>query len=96
MPTFEAEPRFLKDYRALSKEQKRLFAAAVGLFVVGLRTRRIAAGLRAKRVQSANGVWDLTWAPDGRATFEYGEERRPRDAHVIWRRIGTHEVFDRP
>ena len=96
MPTFEAEPRFLRDYRALSKEQKRLFAAAVRLFVLGLKTRRLPAGLRVKRVQGAIGVWELTWAPNGRATFEYGDELRAGDVHVIWRRIGTHEVFDRP
>ena len=96
MPTFEAEPRFLRDYRALSKGQRRLFAAAVRLFVAGLKARQIPAGLRVKRVQGAIGVWELTWAPDGRATFEYGEEQQPGEAHVIWRRIGTHEVFGRP
>ena len=96
MPTFEAEPRFLRDYRALSKERKRLFAAAVRLLMVGLKPRRVPAGRRVKRVQGAIGVWELTGASDGRATFEYGEELRAGDAHVIWRRIGTHEIFDRP
>jgi hypothetical protein len=28
--------------------------------------------------------------------FEYGAEIRPGEAHVIWRRIGTHSVFRRP
>jgi len=41
-------------------------------------------------------VWELTFAPDGRATFEYGDEVRPGDAHVIWRRIGDHSIFADP
>ena len=52
--------------------------------------------LRVKRVQGHPRVWEMTWAPDGRATFEYGEEVRPGETHVIWRRIGTHSVFRRP
>lgn len=32
----------------------------------------------------------MTWAADGRATFEYGQEIRPGEPHIIWRRIGTH------
>jgi hypothetical protein len=38
----------------------------------------------------------MTWAADGRATFEYGQEVRPGEAHIIWRRIGTHDIFRRP
>jgi hypothetical protein len=38
----------------------------------------------------------MTWAPDGRATFEYGDEIQPGEAHIIWRRIGTHSVFRQP
>jgi hypothetical protein len=32
--------------------------------------------LRVKRVQGHPGVWEMTFPPDGRATFEYGAERR--------------------
>lgn len=52
--------------------------------------------LRVKWVQGRPGVWEMSWAPDVRATFEYGAEVRPGEAHVIWRRIGTHSVFRRP
>ncbi len=30
--------------------------------------------LRVKRVQGASGVWEVTFASDGRATFAYGDE----------------------
>lgn len=42
------------------------------------------------------GVYELTWAPDGRATFEYGPEQRPGEPHIIWRRTGTHEILKAP
>jgi len=38
----------------------------------------------------------MTWAPDGRATFEYGTEVRPGEPHVTWRPIGTYAIFRRP
>lgn len=53
-------------------------------------------GLRVRGVQGASGVFEMTWADDGRATFEYGEPLREGEVHVIWRRVGTHDVFGRP
>jgi hypothetical protein len=53
--------------------------------------------LRVKRVQGRPGVWEMmTWAADRRATFEYGPEAIAGEPHVIWQRIGTHNVFRRP
>ena len=42
------------------------------------------------------GVCEMTFAADGRATFEYGEPQRTGEAHVKWRRIGDHSILDRP
>jgi hypothetical protein len=53
-------------------------------------------GLRVKGVTAHPGVFEMTWAPDGRATFSYGEERVRGTAHVIWRLIGTHAIFTPP
>jgi hypothetical protein len=47
-------------------------------------------------VQGYPGVWEMTWAADGRATFEYGQEIYPSEHHIIWRRIGTHAIFRQP
>ena len=38
----------------------------------------------------------MTWAPDVRATFEYGAEVREGEAHIVWRRIGTHDIVKHP
>lgn len=53
-------------------------------------------GLRVRGVQGARNVYEMTWAPNGRATFEYGDERIEGEPHVVWRRVGTHDIFDRP
>nr|WP_237694410.1 hypothetical protein [Streptomyces sp. SID2563] len=84
----------------LTPEQRRRFRRAVAAFVEDLRAGRFRAGLRVKRVQRARGVYELTWSmgsgPAGRATFEYGPARHPCTPHVIWRRIGTHDILTGP
>lgn len=97
MPTFEALARFFRDYARLTPEQRRAYATARQQFVEDLKAGRgFRPGLRIKRVQSTADVWELTWAPDGRATWQYGDERKPGEQHVIWRRIGTHDIFREP
>ncbi|MBA3306308.1 MAG: hypothetical protein H0U25_10345 [Thermoleophilaceae bacterium] len=96
MPTFEPLPRFLRDYARLTQEQKKAWVRMRRRFVAGLKAGRLDPALRVKRVQGHPGVWEISWAPDGRATFHYGDEVHPGEPHVVWRRIGTHDVLDRP
>ncbi len=96
MPTFRALARFLRDFDGLTPEQQAAFRRSVGILVVDLKAGQFRKGLRVKRVRRTRGVWEMTWAPDGRATFEYGDEVRPGEKHVVWRRIGTHDIFDSP
>jgi mRNA-degrading endonuclease YafQ of YafQ-DinJ toxin-antitoxin module len=96
VPTYQARPRFLRDFKSLSREQEAAWDKALDLFIACLRRGRFEPGLRIKRVQGYPGVWEMTWAPDGRATFEYGDELQPGEPHIIWRRIGTHGVFRQP
>jgi hypothetical protein len=96
MPTYEPLPLFLRDFGRLTPAQRAAFLAAVEKFVDGLRRGQPRPGLRVKGVRTAPGVFELTWAPDGRATFEYGDEVRPGHVHVIWRRVGTHAILDEP
>lgn len=97
-PTFEVPPRARRDYRRLAHEQRRAFDQARRRFVEGLRAAppRFDPALRVKRVQGHRGVWELTFASDGRATFEYGAEQRPGEEHVVWRRIGDHSILKNP
>jgi hypothetical protein len=52
--------------------------------------------LRVKVAQGHPAIFELTWAPNGRATFHYGAEVQPGEAHIIWRRIGGHEILRNP
>jgi hypothetical protein len=96
MPTFAQTDRFRRDFSALSAGQQAAFRAAAAKFVADLPSGRLRPGLRVKGVHGAPGVFEMTWADDGRATFEYGSAVREGETHIIWRRIGTHEIFTRP
>lgn len=87
----------MAEYRALSEAEAEAFLRAKDRFVEDLKSgRQPRPGLRVHRVETHPGVWSLTWAPDGRATFMYGQEIRPGQPHVIWRRIGSHAIYDNP
>jgi|SRR5919108_1289273 hypothetical protein len=97
MPIHEALRSFWRDWDRLTPGEQRAFRRAVRKLVDDLKAGRgFRAGLRVKAVQGARGVFELTWAPDGRATFQYGDEQRPGEPHIIWRRTGTHEILRTP
>ena len=96
MPTHEELPRFLRDWQRLGPQQRRAFLDALTLFISGLANESFAPQLHVKRVQGEAGVWEITWAPNGRATFAYGPEVLAGQPHIVWRRIGTHDIFRRP
>lgn len=97
MPTFEVAARFLRDFEALSDAEQAAFRDAVAKFVADMKAgSAFRKGLRGKGVKGAGGVYELTWADDGRATFQYGHSRSGGEPHVIWRRVGTHSIFRQP
>ncbi|MFD4756404.1 hypothetical protein [Streptomyces sp. NPDC058426] len=101
MPTYETLPRFTTDLDRLTPEQRRKFRRAVNAFVHDLRADgRFRAGLRVKHLSGFPGIYELTWSmgtgPAGRATWQYGSAVRPNTPHVIWRRIGTHDILTGP
>lgn len=97
MPTFERLPRFDADWERLTDGQRARFRVAVAAFVAHLAAGQpFRPGLRVKRIQATSAVWEMSWAPDGRATWQYGSEVRPGEPHVVWRRIGTHAIFHNP
>jgi hypothetical protein len=98
MPTFAVTDRFRKDLTVLDPSDRARLRRAVSQFVEDLSSPdgRPRPGLRVKGVQGAAGVFEMTWAPDGRATFEYGPEVRPGEPHIVWRRVGTHDILGRP
>jgi hypothetical protein len=94
MPTYQAESPFLRDSHRLFAERQALLLVAVAKLVDDLRIGVIRKGLRVKRYRRLEGICEMTWADDGRALFRYGAVIRPGDPHVIWLRVGGHEIFD--
>ena len=95
MPTFDPLPRFLREFAALTAEERDRFRVARRKLVADLQAGHgLCPGLRVKRVEGTDDDFEMTWAPDGRAFFRYGAEIRPGDPHIIWFRIGTHDIFD--
>ncbi|MFF5858628.1 hypothetical protein ACFY8B_23875 [Streptomyces sp. NPDC012751] len=97
MRTFETLPRFTADLQHLTPAQRRRFRRVVlDAFVPDLRTgRQFRPGSRIKGVRCVPGVYELAWAPDGRATWSYGRAvvaGLPRRVA----RIGGHDIFTGP
>ena len=97
MPTYEWERVFGREFAALDSDSQEAFLAAIARFVEDLQHGRPARrSLRVKPVRGHEGVFEITWAANGRATFAYGEEQTRGQAHIIWRRIGSHDIFRLP
>lgn len=97
MPTYETTARFTADLDRLTPQQRRHFHRVITrAFVPDLRTGHFRAGLRIKGVRRAPGVYELTWAGDGRATWQYGPQLVRGAPHIVWRRIGTHDILTGP
>ena len=99
MPTHFENPSFLRDLKRLTPAQIALFEARLKQFVADLadmeegRLSWFRPGLRVKKVKGAPSVYEMTWAPDGRATFAWGTHQTPGKRHVIWLRIGSHDIL---
>ena len=97
MPTYETTRRFQRDFHALTKEEQKTFRETIEKFVEDLEGGKgFRNSLRVKGVRGAEGIFEMTWAPNGRATFQYGDSIRRGEPHIIWRRCGTHDVFKSP
>jgi hypothetical protein len=96
MPTYFRLVRFNNDWDKLSARQQAQFRIALTLFAEDLRKGSgFRPGLRVKKM-SGHDVWEMSWAPDGRATFSYGKPVKDHDVHIVWHRIGTHKISDEP
>ena len=103
--------RFKSDFKKLSKAEQDMFRAAARAFSdacdrrLEANDRQWPASLRVKSIESARGIFEMTWnfsGPDGRATWEWTTLSVERDGKrvvvpaVQWRRIGTHSIFSQP
>jgi hypothetical protein len=92
MGTFFGTVGFMRGFRSLSEDMQAKFISAAKQFSDELdKGNGFSRGLRVKKLQGRNNEWELTYAPDGRAVFQYGPEVRPGVKHVDWLSIGTHD-----
>jgi hypothetical protein len=97
VPTYEWQRAFGRDFAAMGVGRQQAFLRAVSELVEDLDARRPPRSrLPVKGVRGYQGVFEMSWAPNGRATFHYGEEKAPGHPHIVWRRIGTHDILRRP
>ena len=99
MPTYEGVPLFYHEYARLSPEARQQFRTARQTFVEDLqagRQPRKSLRVSVKSWKGHPGYWELTWEyHDGRALFRYGDEIPGKPGpHIIWERIGGHEILD--
>jgi hypothetical protein len=97
-PTYDRYGSFWDDYRRLAPARRARCRVAVRALVADLEAGRPPRpGLRVKLVHAAPGhVYEFSWAPDGRATSEYGRGQKPGQPHILWRRIGSHDIVRKP
>jgi hypothetical protein len=100
---YERTASFKADYLRMTVPDRQLFKDAVRAVndaageMQDPRLIQWPAKLRIKSVQSAPGVFEMTWSfagPDGRATFEF--VRVGEALALRWRRIGDHAVLLAP
>lgn len=93
MPTWEAPNAFWRQFEKLTPREQAAFTRAVQHMIADMRAGRFRKGLRVKRVQGTADAFEMTWAPDGRATFTYGDQIRTGDPHIVWIAVGGHEIL---
>jgi hypothetical protein len=87
----------MRDLDRLTPEQRLQFEAAAREMVADIKASRpFRSSLRIKRFQSIPGYYEMSFAGDGRALFEYGTSPRQGDVHIIWQRVGTHKIYRQP
>jgi hypothetical protein len=97
MPTHDEFAQFVREFIALTPAQQKQFIKAMKQMVADLRAGTgFRPSLRVKGVQGHPRIFEMTWAGNGRATFEYGPEQKSGEPHIIWRCIGGHTILKNP
>lgn len=90
MATFETLPDFEAGWQKLTGEEQAAFrTVVVEAFEPDLEApgRQFRPELHVRPIAGHPGLFEMTWAPDGRATFTYSSEREPGRPHIVWQQI---------
>ncbi len=95
MPKFDKETGFLAEYAKLSSQEKKQFRAAVRKIIAALDAGKFPGPPLVQKMTDRD-VYEVRWAANGRATFQYKYDAALGENVVIWRRIGDHRVLTNP
>jgi len=96
MPTYERSAEFLRDLARLTPAQRKQFEAAVRAMIEDLKANQpFRASLHIERFHRRPDAFEMRWAGDGRALFEFGQSPIQGEAHIIWLAVGTHNIYKR-
>jgi len=98
-------PAFLADWQGLPEAERAFvkqwlaedFLPAVAAYEADPAGFVWPRGLRFERLKSSDGICAVTWSfagPDGQATFQFSTT--DGEPCLVWRRIGYHDICDRP
>ena len=99
MPTHDETTAFQRDWNRLTDAQAERFKARLADFIADLREMETGQrswfrpGLRVKKLSGAPDVYEMSWAPDGRATFALGDPIVGGKLHIVWLRVGSHDIL---
>lgn len=102
MPTHYEAKAFQRDLDRLTGVQTERFMARLADFIADLRAVEAGQrtwfrpGLRVKKLSDVPDVYEMSWASDGRATFAIGDPIVAGKLHIVWLRVGSHDILRRP
>ena len=102
MPTHHEAKAFQRDLDRLTDAQSLRFEARLTDFIADLRAVEAGQrswfrpGLRVKKLSGVPDMYEMSWASDGRATFAIGDPIVAGKLHIVWLRIGSHDILRRP
>ena len=99
MPTHDETTTFLRDCSRLTPQQLDRFRRRLADFIADLSQMEAGqrtwfrSNLRVKKLSGVPDVYEMSWAPDGRATFAMGNFVVEGKLHIVWLRIGGHDIL---
>ncbi len=95
MPKYDTLASFDTEYAKLTPEQKRRFRIAVKKIINALKNGTFPPPPLVEKM-AGYSYYEVRWAADGRATFEYVFDAVLGEHVIIWRHIGDHTILNHP
>jgi hypothetical protein len=95
MPKYDRLQQFMREWRKLTSAQQQQFEAAWRAIAVALSLTKALPPPPLVQKMSGQEIYEVRWAPDGRATFHIEHDANGEQI-IVWRRIGDHSILKHP